>query len=419
MKFQEKLRALLNPSLFKKLLFAPLLILCAVSIVWTLVSVAKGGNTVSQGSTGGNMAVMDRYDMAITNRLSASMEGILAIDKVYWLRDEDVIAPEPNQKLFGQTRDPKDIAPVLEAAQELLGGQEVLFSENKNFIPDSLIRYYLDDTILVLVWQEQFRGSIYTISEIKLAHPSQFRRFFAGNEYGHNKQYLSTEMSAEVNAVMASSGDFYMYRSDGLVVYNGVVERVDRSWGVETCFIDDKGDMSFCHIGQLMNKEEAQKYVDEHNIRFSISFGPILVENGVKKYHDWYLLGEDNHKDLQNFVKDLLHTYRKYPALYAGDTDPEGFEWINADDADRSIFSYVRKSATGRNNVLVVMNFTPIDRPDYRVGVPKKKQYRLLMTEKGLTETKEVYKAEESECDNHPYSFAYPLPAYGVAMFLY
>ena len=65
------------------------------------------------------------------------------------------------------------------------------------------------------------------------------------------------------------------------------------------------------------------------------------------------------------------------------------------------------------------MNFTPIDRPDYRVGVPKKKQYRLLMTEKGLTETKEVYKAEESECDNHPYSFAYPLPAYGVAMFLY
>ena len=292
MKFQEKLRALLNPSLFKKLLFAPLLILCAVSILWTLVSVAKGGNTVSQGSTGGNMAVMDRYDMAITNQLSASMEGILAIDKVYWLRDEDVIAPEPNQKLFGETRDPKDIAPVLEAAQELLGGQEVLFSEDKNFIPDSLIRYYLDDTILVLVWQEQFRGSIYTISEIKLAHPSQFRRFFAGNEYGHNKQYLSTEMSAEVNAVMASSGDFYMYRSDGLVVYNGVVERVDRSWGVETCFIDDKGDMSFCHIGQLMNKEEAQKYVDENNIRFSISFGPILVENGVKKYHDWYLLGE-------------------------------------------------------------------------------------------------------------------------------
>lgn len=293
MKFTEKLRSIFTPSLWKKLLYLPLLILCVISILWTLASVAFGGNTTGQGSqAGANLAVLERYDMAITNQLSASMEGILAIDKVYWLRDEDVIAPEPNQELFGETTDPKEIYAVIDAAQELLNGQEVLFSENRNFIPNSLIRYYLDDTIMVLVWQEEFRGSIYTISEIKLAHASQFRRFFAGNEYGHNKQYLSTEMSAEVNAVMASSGDFYMYRSDGLVVYNGVVERVDRSWGVETCLIDDKGDMSFCHIGQLMNKEEAQKYVDEHNIRFSISFGPILVENGVKKYPDWYLLGE-------------------------------------------------------------------------------------------------------------------------------
>ena len=293
MKFTEKLRSILANFPWKKLLYLPLLVLCVISILWTLNAVANGGNTVGQGTQlGANLAIMDRYDMAITNQLSASMEGILSIDKVYWLRDEDVIAPEPNQSLFGETTDPKEIYAVIDAAQELLNGQEVLFSENRNFIPNALIRYYLDDTILVLVWQEEFRGSIYTISEIKLAHASQFRRFFAGNEFGHNKQYLSTEMSAEVNAVMASSGDFYMYRSDGLVVYNGVVERVDRSWGVETCLIDDKGDMSFCHVGQLMNKEEAQKYVDEHNIRFSISFGPILVENGVKKYPDWYLLGE-------------------------------------------------------------------------------------------------------------------------------
>ncbi len=144
-----------------------------------------------------------------------------------------------------------------------------------------------------------------------------------------------------------------------------------------------------------------------------------LREWSEERELDWFLLGEENHRDLQSYVKDLLHVYRKYPALYAGDTDPEGFMWINADDADRSIFSYVRKSATGRNNVLVVMNFTPIDRPDYRVGVPKKKQYRLLMTEKGLVDTKEVYKAVEGECDNQPYSISYPLPAYGVAMFLY
>lgn len=61
------------------------------------------------------------------------------------------------------------------------------------------------------------------------------------------------------------------------------------------------------------------------------------------------------------------------------DRNTEGFEWINADDADRSIFSFVRKSPTGRNNLLFVCNFTPMARPDYRVGVPKKKKYRLIL----------------------------------------
>ena len=144
-----------------------------------------------------------------------------------------------------------------------------------------------------------------------------------------------------------------------------------------------------------------------------------LREWSEERELDWFLLGEENHRDLQSFVKDLLTIYRKYPALYAGDCNPEGFEWINADDCDRSIFSFVRKSPTTRNNVLVVMNFTPIERPDYRVGVPKKKAYHLLMTEKGLAETKETYKAVEGECDGKPYSISYPLPAYGIALFLY
>ena len=74
-----------------------------------------------------------------------------------------------------------------------------------------------------------------------------------------------------------------------------------------------------------------------------------------------------SHTDLQKYVSDLLTLYKKYPALYAMDNDPEGFEWINANDGDRSIFSFVRKSPTKRNNILYVVNFTPVDRPDYRV----------------------------------------------------
>ena len=138
---------------------------------------------------------------------------------------------------------------------------------------------------------------------------------------------------------------------------------------------------------------------------------------------DWYLLAEDKHQQMQNYVKALLHLYKKTPALYDADQDPCGFEWINADDADRSIFSFVRHSKDGKSNLLFVINFTPVARPDYRVGVPKRKQYRLVLdgdaAEFGgnTTERPVVYKAVKSECDGREYSFAYDLPAYGIAIF--
>ena len=160
----------------------------------------------------------------------------------------------------------------------------------------------------------------------------------------------------------------------------------------------------FCHPGKKL-------------LFMGQEFGQIR-EWSEERELDWLLLGEEKHRDLKDFVKALLKMYRKYPALYGMDTDPSGFEWINADDGDRSIYSFVRKSPTGRNNLLVICNFTPMDRPDYRVGVPKKKQYTQLLDENGMT-AKKVFKAEKQECDNRPFSFAYPLPAYGVAIFQY
>ncbi len=143
-----------------------------------------------------------------------------------------------------------------------------------------------------------------------------------------------------------------------------------------------------------------------------------LREWSEERELDWFLLQEKEHRDLQSFVKDLLYIYRKYPAAHATDSDPQGFEWINADDAYRSIFSFVRKSPTKRNNLLFICNFTPVARPDYRVGVPRLKQYTQLMDENGRT-GKKVFRAVKQECDNRPYSFAYPLPAYGIAVFQY
>ena len=138
---------------------------------------------------------------------------------------------------------------------------------------------------------------------------------------------------------------------------------------------------------------------------------------------DWYLLGEEKHRQMQNYVRALLHLYTKTPAMYQADCEPCGFEWINADDGDRSIFSFVRHSDNGKSNLLFVINFTPVARPDYRVGVPKRKQYRLILNSDAVEfggsgkEQPEVYKAVKQECDGRTYSFAYDLPAYGAAVF--
>lgn len=140
---------------------------------------------------------------------------------------------------------------------------------------------------------------------------------------------------------------------------------------------------------------------------------------------DWYLLENPDHQHMQNWVKKLLHIYQKNPALYELDSSWGGFEWINANDADRSIFSFIRKSKDGKNNLLFVCNFTPVERKDYRVGVPKRKTYKLILNSEDAEfggngkECLVSYKAVRQECDGRPYSFAYPLPGFGVAVFRY
>ena len=140
---------------------------------------------------------------------------------------------------------------------------------------------------------------------------------------------------------------------------------------------------------------------------------------------DWYLLGEEKHQQMQGWVKELLHIYKKHPCLYSLDRSYDGFQWINADDADRSIFSFVRYDETKKKSLLFVMNFTPMAREDYRVGVPRKKQYKLILNShdekfggNDIVENREtVYKSAKGECDKQPFSFSYPLPPYGVAVF--
>ena len=217
-------------------------------------------------------------------------------------------------------------------------------------------------------------------------------------KFNHNKMTFSMTYAYSEKYVLVISHDEVVHLKKSMLE-KMPGELVDKFKNLKAAYT-----FMFCHPGKKL-------------LFMGQEFGQ-LREWSEERELDWFLLGEEKHRDLKDFVQTLLKMYRKYPALYGMDTDPSGFEWINADDGDRSIYSFVRKSPTGRNNLLVVCNFTPVDRPDYRVGVPKKKQYTLVLDENGQT-AKKVFKAEKQDCDNRPFSFAYPLLAYGVAVFQY
>jgi 1,4-alpha-glucan branching enzyme len=151
-------------------------------------------------------------------------------------------------------------------------------------------------------------------------------------------------------------------------------------------------------------------------------FGQDSEWNEAKEL-DWNLLSDDMHSSLKYYVSKLLELYHKYPCLYEIDHDWAGFEWMNADDINNSTYSYVRKASSGKNNLLVVLNMTPMERKDFVVGVPKKKKYKLILNSddtcfggKGAVIPKEIT-AKENEADGKPYSLTFDLPPYGAAIF--
>ncbi len=86
---------------------------------------------------------------------------------------------------------------------------------------------------------------------------------------------------------------------------------------------------------------------------------------------DWPLLDDPMHAGLHRWVRDLNTTYRGIPALHEQDCHPDGFQWVEVEDRDRSVFAYLRKARHSDDQVLVACNFTPVPRHNYRLGVPR------------------------------------------------
>lgn len=239
-------------------------------------------------------AIMESFDSVMEEKIAESYNATVNVKKAFWIPDSAEIAPKPNESCYGETDDPSSLQWLLDESSEILNGQELVFSTDTEVFPGSTITYYLDESIFVITWQEVYEKYCYTFSEVKISHPSQFRRYLAGNEYDSDYSHSVSKMCNMTNAVLASSADFYRGRNHGIIVYQGQVKRTDHSDLVDTCFIDRDGNLILVPAGEIMGMDAAQQFVDEHNIDFSLAFGPILINNGERCDPDMYYLGEIN-----------------------------------------------------------------------------------------------------------------------------
>ena len=238
-----------------------------------------------------DMAMLDDFDAYVEKSMAQADSGLKVshlglmeqtqpteeetepVREHYTIPEDALVAPKPNPSCYGQVDSPAEMEPILKKAKWILDGQKTYFQTNQQIYEDSFIRYYLDDSIFAVTWQEVHDDSVYTFSEIKVEDASQFRRHLADGQYGSDTQYLTTEMAQTVNAVVASAGDFYRFRNFGAVVYQGETRRVEGTYA-ETCYIDRSGDMHFTRGGEVLMEQDVQAFVDEHDINFSLAFGP-------------------------------------------------------------------------------------------------------------------------------------------------
>lgn len=218
------------------------------------------------------------------------------VPKHYTIEEKALSGPVPLASNFGETDDPSVIEALLNTpeAAALIGDRTLVWNAEIELIPDTVIRYYLDETILVLVWQEEEAQAVGTFSEVIIVDGSQIRRKIAGDEYQSFDFKTTTEFSQLTNGVLTLGGDFYHHdRSCGVVVYDRQILRFDPDT-CDTCYVTAAGDLLFSYRGQFQEWEEAQAFVDENDILYSLCFGPVLIDNGQDVTPEQYQWGEIN-----------------------------------------------------------------------------------------------------------------------------
>ena len=135
-----------------------------------------------------------------------------------------------------------------------------------------------------------------------------------------------------------------------------------------------------------------------------------------KKALDWYLLEDEEHKKMQDFTRKCMKLGKNYRCLYETDYSGDGFRWINANDKDNSTYSFVRVSPDGKKHLLFVLNFTPVERDNFRIGVPAKGKYKLVLGNDERNQKKQLT-AAAGDCDGYKQSLLIDIPRYGICVY--
>ena len=213
------------------------------------------------------------------NTKSAVLDGLTYIRKIYRIGENDPVAPAPDPSRFGTTTDPAVISALIEDSAVLLQGQDTVWNEDIELMPNSEISYYCDETILVIVWKENVSGKGCTFAEVRIADPSQLRRRLSGDSYDAHVREYGSKLAADANAVISTNGDFYAYRQIGITVYQRQLFRFEPE-GLDTCFFTADGRMLLVPRGTLTSREEAESFIRDNDVLFSAAFGPILIKDG-------------------------------------------------------------------------------------------------------------------------------------------
>ena len=279
--------------------------LCMLLMLAVLLSLCPGALAEEPAPAAENSG----YIGELAELIASAAREVYEATRHYTIPEDALVAPKPNYDCYGvcSMEDAVQVMDVIQRAREsgLLGeDEEVAFSPDVNFYHGyhaRSIEYYLDDTIMVILWKENVEGKCCSFAEVKIADASQFRRKLANDSFGPGPQYLASELGEQVNAVVTLNADYYRPRDYGIVVYNRELcrfetENVGNRWlrynCVDSLFITASGDFLVKRQGEENTPESIRAFIRENDVIFSLAFGPVLVLNGEAVNCGSYPVGE-------------------------------------------------------------------------------------------------------------------------------